>query len=600
MSNKRINITELEFDSIKQNLKTFLSGQPDFTDYDFDGSNMSVLLDVLAYNTHYNAMYINMALNEMYLDSAARRNSVVSLAKGIGYLPKSSRCAKGVISFTLTGTSTLPDFAILPKFSTFRSQIDGTNYIFYTTDNHAVERNSSNQYFFSGINVLEGAPVTNSFLQNNSNRYRLTNQRIDLTTLVIKVQETTSSADFTVYKNGNQFVDIGSDSNVYFLREMDDGFYDISFGDNIVGRQLQPGNLVTAEYFVSSGSAPNGIRTLSYSGGVILGGEIIDIQLESPVFGGQDQEDIESIRSNAPNFWLSQNRAVTESDFKSIVLANYPAIRDIKVWGGEKNEPPVYGKVFISATTTENVPLSFTQKNELVSDVLDKFKVVSVIPEILDPEYIDVELDVAVYYNQSLTNKSVSDMKSLVVTAVNQYNNEKLRNFDSQLRNSELIRSIETIDNSITNVVPRLRLYKEIQPFFLVNHNYVVNIGNPIVRRASSVITNGFRYSGGTQTMFIDNNLDGTLNLFYLENNQKKIIGAPIGNVNYDSGIITITDIQLTVLLQPQWIVQIVPSSPDVIGKANNIVRLDLSKLKVTILPDQTNTNNYNFTNSRL
>lgn len=607
--NTQLNVAELEFDVIKRNLKDFLRTQPQFSDFDFDGSNMSVLLDVLAYNTHYNAMYLNMALNEMYLDSASRRNSVVSLAKSIGYLPSSARSAQAVLNLTYSVPPAEDEnFLTLQKNTPFQAQKDGQTFLFYTTEANNAVREAENRFVFRDVVLIEGVPSSNVFVHSEENRYALKSEFIDLSTLVVKVQPNATSTNFVFMRNGNTLVDVNSQSNVFFINEIDDGFYQISFGDGILGRRLDVGSIITVEYFVSSRGAPNGIRTLSWAGGpdafspFITGGTVQNIQLRQPISGGAEPEHIERIRTNAPKTWLTQNRAVTAEDYRSIILNNYPAIRDIKVWGGENNIPPVYGKLFLSATGADGIPLSEGQKTDVIRNIIDKYKVVTVIPEFVDPAYIDVELDVVVYYNQALTAKTPNDMRANILQSILRFNDLKLKNFDSVFRNLEIIQAIEQTDISITNVIPRLRLFYEIRPVIIGKYyNYKFELDIPLSKRESSVLTNSFRSTRDpSRAMFINNTEEGLLNMFFLENNQRRIVGAPVGKVNFEHGRIEIDDVNILMLLQPRWTVQLTPETPDVVGHANNIVRIDQTKIKIHLKTDKINPNDYQFASSTI
>lgn len=598
MSNK-INISNLEFDDIKQSLKDYLRSQDKFSDFDFEGSNMSVLLDVLAYNTHFNAMYMNMALNESYLDSASKRNSVVSLAKSIGYLPRSASCAKANISFVVSGTNTFPEFMTIGKNTSFQGLKDGVRYSFYIPEDITAEITEANTYIFSDVEIIEGQPVSNTFEYTENNVYILPNTSIDLNTLKVTVQETPTSTSFEVYKNGNEIANIGSTTAAYFIKEIDDGLYEINFGDDIIGKKLQPGNLVTVEYYVSGGTAPNGIRVFSYNGNALFGGTVTTIIVNSPANGGADPEDIEAIRINAPSFWQSQNRAVTAEDYRTILLNKVPNIKDVYVWGGEKNIPPVYGKVFIAATSTSDTPLTFYEKEEIKTNVLDQYGSISVIPEFVDPDYINIELDLVVYYNQALTNKSPSDLKSLIVSEYGLYNNNELKKFNTILRNSKIIQICEAVDRSITNVVPRLKLYYNLNPIFNINNNYTINLGNPIAQKDAAIKSTGFYVNNISTVVYFDNTAEGEVILYTLINGIRNNINV-VGSVDFEKGIITLNNINVSILSGNTIQISAVPSSSDVVGIANKVCSLDMQKLNVSIVTEQLDKNNYRFTQNRL
>jgi hypothetical protein len=599
MKNTKINIAELEFDDIKQNIKNFLQGQDRFSDYDFEGSNMSVLLDVLAYNTHYNIMYTNMAVNEVYLDSAYKRNSVVSIAKTIGYLPRSATCSKLIADIVVSGTISNPAFLTLPKLSPFGGTKDGIRYSFYTTEDLTVARSDTNTYTFSDMVLIAGENARNTFRYSQSNSYALSNANIDLSTLKVLVQPSPSSSTFDVYRNGNTMADIDGEDLVYFIKEVDNGFYELSFGDNIIGKSLNEGNIINIEYFVSYGDESNGIRSIQYSGATLFGGSVSEITVTQSSSGGRLPEDTDSIRSNAPSFWQSQNRAVTESDYKSILLATVPELQDVYVWGGEKNTPPVYGKVFISASTTSEIPLTDTQKTLITKSVLDKYKVVTVIPEIVNPEYINIELDVVAYYDQTKTSSSASDIATTIISEYDIYNNEVLRRFNSVLRNSDIIQIAEDSNRAIVNVVPRMKIQATLNPFLGTAFNYEIRFGNPLVNRASTITSSFFFTSDTTEAVYIENTLEGDINLVTVAA-PKRTIKSNIGKVDYNKGIIRLQNILVTNLFNESITITAIPSTSDIVSSGNIIAKMDISKLKVNVIADNGNNKNYQFTSNRL
>jgi len=587
MSNKRIKTTDLEFDQIKENLKEFLRGQSQFSDYDFEGSNLSVLLDILAYNTHYNALYTNMALNEVFLDSASKRDSVVSLAKSIGYTPRSSTCAKMVVDFTVSGTTTTPPILTLPAYVPFSGIKDGVRYTFYTQSDITVEL-SGTDYVFEDVELIEGARIVNRFTYNGNNVITLPNNNVDTETIKVTVQESSSNTAYLVYSNAGNLAEVTGTSPVYFIKEVDGGFNALEFGDGVIGRELQNGNIITVEYFVSSGTAPNKISNVSYSGPLILGSNVVSVTVTTPAYNGREPEDIEEIRFNAPNMWVTQNRAVTANDYKTILLTKVPEIRDVYVWGGEKNSPPVYGKVFISATTTTNVPLSLAQQTSIVNDLLDVYKVLTVIPEFVDPQYIEVELDVVIYYKQSMTTKAPLDIKTDALNAYAIFNDEELLKFNSILRNSDIIRIADAVDPAVSNVIPRLKLRKQVVPVLNINQAYTVRFNVPIRQSAGSVSCNGILVSGQTGICFIDNKENGDLTLFTITDGVRIELGT-VGFVEYSKGIINITSLNVTSVPDNIWKFAMSPSSADVVGKDNNIVEMDLNLLKVNVVAETEN-----------
>ena len=340
--NRRIKVAELDFDGIKTNLKNYLAGQSQFTDFDFEGAGISVLLDLLAYNTHYNALYHNMSVNEMFLDSAAKRESVVSIGKMLGYTPKSAICPTATIQLVASNVSGNPDTLTLPKASTFSSTIDGTAYTFQTTAAITASRASDNTYTFASVGLTEGTMVTNTYTVASNTRYLVANKNADMTTLSVQVQEDPNNASFLGYTLIDNIVNAGPQSRIFFTKEVEDGLYEVEFGDGAVGFQPPNGATVRINYCVSSLTAANGAKLFTYTGGS-LGSATINITTTSAASGGADQESIDSIKFNAPKSFAAQNRAVTADDYKVILPQLYDNVDAISVWGGEENDPPVYG-----------------------------------------------------------------------------------------------------------------------------------------------------------------------------------------------------------------------------------------------------------------
>lgn len=584
MANNRIRVSELEFDSIKENLKDFLRGQAQFSDYDFEGSNLSVLIDLLAYNTHYNALYTNFALNEVFLDSASKRDSVVSLARSIGYRPRSASCATTTINFTVSGTNTTPPFLTLPSNIVFFGIKDGMRYNFYTDDDVTAAYNSTTQsYTFNQIPLREGFIRRNTFQYDAGNKYVIPNANVDTSTIKVTVQQSSTNNTTTIFKPADDLSLVEFNSTVYFLKEIEGGYHQISFGDDVLGKALVPGNIITVDYMTCSGEAPNRISVLSYGGATILGSAAVTTTVLSPVSNGRDAETTDEIRFNAPNFYAAQNRAVTVDDYKVLLKNKVASIGDIIVWGGENNDPPVYGRVFISAVTPDGRILTTEQKAS-VTNAISTYKMATVQVEYVDAEYINVKLEANVYYDQTQTNKTPAELASDIASAYAIYNETQLAKFDSIIRNSVLIRTAESADKSIVNVIPKLTLSYALNAVFNQKTNYVVKLKNPILNRAGCVKSNGFFCSEATTVCYIEDN-DDTLELFTVESGVKRVIRA-VGTVSHEQGTLTLNTLTINSVIGTGVIFSIIPTSPDVVSFNNKIVRLDLSALSVNVIAD--------------
>lgn len=608
MANKKINVTELDFDKIKGNLKTFLQGQTEFQDYDFEGSGLSILLDVLAYNTHYNALYNNLTINEMFLDSASKRNSVVSIAKMLGYVPRSAKAAEAMLRVTVNLGVVGPSSLTLPAYSTFNTVVDGTSYTFHTTESYTIT-GSGTTYTFNNVKVFEGTPLTFKYNVATGARYVIPNQDVDLTTLKVRVQESSTSSIYETFVSSSTITSANSITRAYFIKEIDDGLYELTFGDGIIGRALSNGNVVHIDYFTSSLDAPNGARVFSYTGPTLLSGSTVNIVCLSIAQSGAAAEGIESIRFNAPRTYASQNRAVTPEDYKALIYSAMPEARAVSVWGGEDNNPPVYGKIFICVKPTDATKLTQLQKANLTSSILASKNVVSVIPEVVDPEFINISLDVKVYYNERDTIRTAAEIETIVTNTIFDYDDTDLQNFDGVFRFSKLSRLIDASEPGILNNITTVVIRREIQPRYNVSAQYLLNIINPIYTSGlpeGAVTTTGFFIFGSDDIHYIDDDGVGNLRLYKFGTNATKIIvDDNIGFVNYDKGILDIRNLHIVALADIDFEISIKPKSNDVVSALTQIAEIARDHLTVTAISDKSANGdlrggyNYTFSSSR-
>jgi len=607
-SNKKINVTTLDFDDIKKNLKTFLSGQSEFQDYDFEGSAMSVLLDVLAYNTHYNALYNNLAINEMFLDSARKRNSVVSLSKMLGYSPRSATCAKATITLTVSAPSSGATTLTLPAYTPFTTTIDGASYTFYTTGS-VVATSSTGVFTFSNLVITEGTPLTFNITVGTNTRYIIPNSAIDLNTLTVRVQDSASSSVYTTFTKAETLIGVDSTTKCFWVKEIDEGLYELTFGDGNLGMQLDTGNIVHLNYFVSSLDAPNKARQFTYGGGTLISGASISITTTGIAANGAPAEDIDSIRFNAPRMYASQNRAVTPDDYKAIVYSQFSDAASVTCWGGEDNNPPVYGKVYICIKPKDADKLTTTQKAALIATILDQRNVVSVQPIIVDPEYINIALHVTVYYNEQATSKTASEIAAGVTNTINAYNANDLSRFDGVFRYSKLSKLIDNSDPSISNNITTVLLRRELNVRYNTSAQYILNMINPIWSSGQpeeSFRSTGFYIAGSDELHYLDDDGVAHVRLYrYGANGIKIIVNPTIGNIDYANGVIDIKNLHITALADIDLEISIRPSSNDVVSALTQIAQIAKDHLTVTALPDPTASGdlrggyNYTFTPSR-
>jgi hypothetical protein len=607
-SNKKINVTTLDFDDIKTNLKTFLRGQSEFQDYDFEGSAMSVLLDVLAYNTHYNALYNNLTINEMFLDSARKRNSVVSLSKMLGYSPRSATCSMATITLTVSAPSSGVTILTLPAYTPFNTTIDGKNYTFYTTGSVTVT-SSTGIFVFQNLEITEGTPLTFNTTVDVNTRYIIPNSNIDLNTLTVRVQESQTSSIYTTFAKADSLVNVSSTSKSYWVKEIDNSLYEITFGDGNLGMKLDVGNIVHMNYFVSSLDAPNQARQFTYGGQTLIPSAQISIVTTGAAANGAAAEDIDSIRFNAPRMYASQNRCVTPDDYKSIVYSLFSDAASVTCWGGEDNNPPVYGKVYICIKPKDADKLTTTQKSQLIASILQSRNVVSVVPVIVDPEYINIAVTTTVYYNEQATAKSASEIAGIVTNTINAYNVNELDRFDGVFRFSKLSKLIDNSDPAITNNITTILLRRALIVRYNTSAQYILNLINPIWSSGQpeeSFKSTGFYIAGSDEIHYLDDDGVQYVRLFrYGTNGIKIIVNPTIGNIDYTNGVIDIKNLNITALANVDLELSIRPLSNDVVSALTQIAHIPPEHLKVTAIPDPTASGdlrggyNYTFTSSR-
>lgn len=589
--NKKIQTTELGFDEIKQSLKTFLSGQAEFSDYNFEGSGMAILLDVLAYNTHYNSLYLNLALNEAFLDTASKRASVVSKAKELGYVPRSAVCATARVTVTIIDDNiNSPEYIEIPAYSIFNSSIDGVNYTFYTTQSYIAYKDS-NQYVFNDVILREGKLYQYNYEYTAGGKFVVPNTNVDTTTIQVSIQESIGSAETEIFVNSNNIIDVDGTSKVYFIKENYDGFYEIEFGNGDLGKQLDEGNYITVRYLISSLDEPNGISQFSYEAFNAF------VTTIDAAYGGSGPEDVESIRWNAPRFYTTQNRCVTPADYRNIIKSLYN-VKDVNVWGGETMSPPQYGKAFISVVPNNAPVLTDDEKDYILKEILEPRKSLSITPEFIDPTYIDVELDVKFYYDPNMTTRSSGDLSTIVLQTIEDYNEKYLSTFSGIFRYSRLISAIDNSEASITSNFMTVKLHRELTPIYgidaSIDASYVVELGNAIKNSRTfeeAVLSSGFYISGNNNLCFIEDNPPafgniGTMRMFYRDGTNAKVYLRDVGTIDYAKGIIRINNITITALYTNEFKLVIVPAVNDVESNKNQFVQIPSNKVTITPIID--------------
>jgi len=608
MANRKINLTELDFDGIKSNLKTFLSGQTEFQDYDFEGSGLSVLLDLLAYNTHYNAMYNNLSINEMFLDSARKRNSVVSLSKMLGYTPRSATSARALVNVKITCATIGPEVVYIPVNSEFNTTINGVSFIF-RNKNMVSASGAGLVYNINDIELVEGTTLDFRYTVAAGVKYIIPNPAVDLSTVSLRVQTNSNSSTFNTFTSAGSLVDVTPTTRAYWIKEIDDGLYEIVFGDGIIGQALEPGNVVHINYTVSKMDAANGARLFNYNGATVVPSSVVSVTTVAPATNGSKVEDIDSIKFNAPKTYAAQNRAVTPDDYKALIYASVPGIKSVTVWGGEDNIPAVYGKTFICIKPTNTSKLTNQQKSNILSTLLSSRNVVSITPEIVDPEYINIALEVTVYYNERETTRSPSELEAIIRETIFDYDDNDLQKFDGMFRFSKLSRLLDAAEAGITNNITTVLLRRRVAPRYNVSAEYNLNLINPFYTEGvpeDIIISTGIFVYGSNEIHYLRDDGIGNMQLFTKGSSGTTVVVDPsIGTVNYAAGVINIKNLYITAIADIDFEISIKPKSNDVVSAFTQIAQIARDHLIINVISDKSANGdlrggkNYIFTTSR-
>ena len=497
----RLNVTELDFDSIKTSLRTFLRQQTEFQDYDFEGAGLSVLLDILAYNTHYNAYYLNMIANEAFLDSASLRNSVVSHAKRVGYTPRSVRAPRAIVTVNVATSSANAGSLTIPSGYAFSSsQLDGVSYNFVTIESNTTTTKVANNFIFTNVPIYQGQLVsygyTNSISSNPKQTFTIPDANIDTSTLKVSVTQSSSNTETAVYDLSTNALTVDSNSEVYYLQEGKGGEYEIYFGDDVLGKKIPDGGIISIEYLITDSAASN--KANSFVSSVSIGGfSTIYVNSILAAAGGTQRESVDSIKFAAPLSLLSQNRAVTKNDYIKLILQNYPSFEAVNVWGGEENDPPVYGKVFISAKPKLGFEVSDTEKDFVKNTILKPISVLTITPEIVDIDYNYLKIEANVFYNKSKMSLNDSELKAALKTVIQNYTDTNLNQFNSYFRFSGLETTIDDFNRAIISNEVTLFVAKKFRPDLINSDNYILDYGFELNRGT----TNDNFYSSPDFTM---------------------------------------------------------------------------------------------------
>jgi hypothetical protein len=578
MTTPTLKVDDLNFESIKDNLKSFLRQQDQFLDVNFDASGINILLDVLAYNTYYNATYLNLAATENFLATAQRRNSVVNLARSLNYTPRSRTSARvlGTITATATGSAAVVD---LPKYTRFESIVDGVTYNFLTADPYTLFNTSGNQYADNNLLLIEGRFVSERYVYNPNDpdqRFLLNNANADTSTLAVRVQQSATDTTTRVFFNPRNIVEVTGTTLAYFLEEVEDGKYEVFFGDNVIGRALEPGNVIYFDYIVSEGLNGNGVSTLNFVS-TVPGITSARFVANEPSAGGDERESVNRIKFNAPKAYTAQNRTVTAEDYLSLVLQQ-PNVGSAAVWGGEDNDPPQFGRVFIAVRPVTGTSLTQFEKTNLIDTIIKPKKILTVQTVVVDPEFTFINLTANVKFDPRLTTLTRESLRSLVISTIKKYNDDDLDQFSRYFRYSKLTKLIDNTERSILNNTIRTTLRKEIPVQLGTGVRYEINFSNPISDSTrgrpvsfpygilSQISSNSFTFNGLPNCFLEDNN--GFIRVFRIVRTDIVGVAQNIGTIDYATGKIVLTNF-----------------NPDSFADGGTTLRITVNPAELDLLP---------------
>lgn len=582
---QQLRTVELDFDANKAALKAFLSTRPEFSDYNFEGSGLTVLLNILSYNTHYAAMLANLQTADLYLDTGTKLSTVALNAKRLGYLPKSKRAATAVIDLEIFPGSSGPSTLTIGRDASFTSSTNGLSFDFVTTSAKTIAKDSSGRYVFRNIEIKEGSISTFRYLfsEQTPQNYVIPSQDVDIETLTVKIQQSTTNANTDTWTKSQSIADNTSTSKVFYVKMNRSGFYEIEFGDGVLSKALEDGNIIIMEYLECSGSVANGMSYFSFTDSV-EGYSANSITVISNASGGSDMERLDSIKKNAQASVTTQNRAVSEGDYESSIWNIYP-YEDISVWGGEKNNPPEYGRVFVCIKPSGGVDyLSETVKNYISAALSKTQSIVTSKVKFVDPDYVNLVVECDYYFTDTETTLTESSISMLVSEKIGDYASANINRFSSTFSSSRLGSEIEKVGDYITSVIIRLKLSKNIPILNASSMKTTYELGNP-VRKSNSVewnVSSGwFTLNGSSEKMYIDDS-NGILRAYYNDNGIRKTFNSDIGTINYDTGEISLKALAITGAEDGENIrIDFVPSSNDIISYRSTITKLDTARLYV-------------------
>lgn len=595
-NSSQINVTDLDFDSISDNLKAYLKGQRQFKDYDFEGSNMSVLIDLLAYASHIGAVNTNIAASELFLDSAQMRKNVVSRAKDLGFIPASESASQATIdvacSKVINADGTYPTTATMQllRGTIFQTVYDGTNYNYVVTSTVRPSQNGTT-YNYTDVNLVQGTYATDTFVfdtQQANPKFVLSNARVDKSLTAVTVA---SGGITSTYALSTNISAITTNSRVYYTQENEEGFIEIYFGDGVLGASLKDGDTINVTYVVVDTEHADGANQFSMVGTIAGFSDIRTTRVVAST-GGAEKESIDSIKFKATKFYTSQNRLVTLNDYKAKVSEYYPNADAVAVWGGEDNDPPQYGKVFIALKPKNSDYLSDTEKAS-VQTKLNKLNMLTVRPTIIDADIVKILISCVFKYNENATQYSNGELVTLVTSSINTFDNTNLANFDSVFRHSNLVKAIDETDSAILSNTCNLRLKKATTITIAKTLGYTSAFGNALYNPNSGynaagggiTQTTGFYTQGDTVNVhYFDDDGKGILRRYYVSSGARVYLDSSAGTVDYTNGKITINAINITSTVNTDSTIDftVIPAGNDVVASRGNLIDIAPADVKVT------------------
>ena len=597
VKSSQINVTDLDFDNIADNLKNYLKGQDTFKDYNFEGATLSILIDLLAYASHIGAVNTNIAASELFLDSAQIRKNVVSRAKDLGFVPSSEKASTAKANIVLrnvrSADGTVPSTSsmIMSRGTQFRTTYEGVKYEFVSASTYTPTVDGTT-FSYNNVELVQGTFAQDQFVfdsQIKNAKYVVSNQRVDKQRMTVTIN---SGGVSSTYALSTDVSNIDTTSKVYYTQENEEGFIEIYFGDGTLGVALLDGDIITVDYVIVDDVHADGANRFTQVG-AINGFTDSSISVTEKASGGAEKESIESIKFKATKFYTSQNRLVTLNDYKAKVQEYYPNADAVAVWGGEDNVPPAYGKVFVALKPNNADYLSETEKTQ-VKNNLNKLNMLTVRPEIVDADIIKILISTTFKYNPALTTLTAGELSTLVKNTINQFDTDNLNGFDAIFRHSNLTKTIDEADSAILSNTTNIRLRKKLNGTVSTNpKGYTLSMGNALFNPHSGhnadaggiVTTTGFKVGGDSvNTHYFDDDGKGNLRRYYLSGSTRIYKDSAAGIINYSTGLITINAFILTSTVNADTSIDftVIPSGNDVVAERGNLIDISMDDVKVT------------------